>query len=207
MLLCLGSATRYSPEKEPATQSSSRLLLMLRYLVLVSALLFTIAPSHARAASVIYAAPIAIGAHTGADWANAKDLQAALQAATAGDQIWAKAGTYKPTAVQGGYSAGTHIINANPQFVDADGADNLAGTLDDNVRIGAGSPVIDVGDNGYIPADLTDDDGDGDSNETAPFDLGSQPRRRGAVVDLGAYERNTAPLTTSYLPLILREST
>jgi len=109
--------------------------------------------------------------------------------------------------VQGGYSAGTHIINANPQFVDADGADNLAGTLDDNVRIGAGSPVIDVGDNGYIPADLTDEDGDGDANETAPFDLGGQPRRRGAAVDLGAYERNTAPLTTSYLPLILREST
>jgi hypothetical protein len=80
------------------------------------------------------------------------------------------------------------------------------GSVDDNVRLGAGSPVIDVGDNGYIPADLTDD-GDGDTNETAPFGLGGQLRRRGPAVDLGAYERNTAPPTTSYLPLILREST
>ena len=52
----------------------------------------------ARAASTVYVVPGGAGAQTGADWASAKDLQAALQSATSGDQIWVKAGIYKPTS-------------------------------------------------------------------------------------------------------------
>jgi hypothetical protein len=46
-----------------------------------------------------------------------------------------------------------HSLTANPQFIDADGADNLLGFqggvdhgADDNLRVAAGSPTIDAGD-------------------------------------------------------------
>lgn len=78
-------------------------------------------------------------------------------------------------------------IDADPLFVDAIGADNVAGTGDDDLRLGQGSPAIDAGDNNLIPGG-------------AVFDLEGNARRlddpatpdRGAgappVVDMGAYE-------------------
>jgi predicted outer membrane repeat protein len=90
--------------------------------------------------------------------------------------------------IQGGYITGTHILDADPLFVDADGADNIAGTADDDLRLQAASPAIGAGSNAFIPADLTDDNNNNDVNETAPFDLGGKPRRVGSTVDLGAYE-------------------
>ena len=51
--------------------------------------------------------------------------------------------------VQGGLPANTvdggGNIDADPLFVDADGADNTAGTEDDNLRLSSGSPCIDSG--------------------------------------------------------------
>jgi hypothetical protein len=66
-----------------------------------------------------------------------------------------------------------------------------------DLRLSAGSPCIDAGDNNSIPADTADLDGDGDVNEPIPFDLDGNPRIVGAAVDMGAYESditNTPPV-------------
>ncbi|MFN8446394.1 MAG: choice-of-anchor Q domain-containing protein [Caldilineaceae bacterium] len=75
----------------------------------------------------------------------------------------------------------TNWINADPRFVDADGVDNIPGTLDDNLQIDATSPAIDVGNDAYVNNKITTDytnlarmvDGNGDLTTT---------------VDLGPYE-------------------
>ena len=68
--------------------------------------------------------------------------------------------------VQGGLGGGTidggGNIDVNPLFVDADGNDNTVGTLDDDLRLAAGSPAIDAGD---TPAYLG-----------AAADIGGNPR-------------------------------
>jgi len=107
-----------------------------------------------------------------------------------GGQIVGSAGTpdVQYTLVQGGYISGTNILDGDPLFVDADGTDNITGTLDDNLRLQVGSPAIDAGNNAFIPADAADEDGDGNTAEPAPFDLDGKPRVVRAVVDMGAYE-------------------
>jgi len=78
-------------------------------------------------------------------------------------------------------------IDDDPLFADADGADDTVGTLDDDLRLPADSPCIDVGDNTLVPFGVTTDldgdprinDGDGDGTTT---------------VDMGAYEAPPAPL-------------
>src|SRR5258706_4218564 len=59
--------------------------------------LLLIPASDAQASGIVYVVPGGAGAHNGADWADAKDLQAALTTTVSGDQIWVKAGIYKPT--------------------------------------------------------------------------------------------------------------
>lgn len=74
---------------------------------------------------------------------------------------------------------GAGNMDTNPVFADPDGLDNIVGTLDDNLRLMAGSPCIDTGDNTVLPAGIiTDLDGrqriiDGDNDETATVDLGA----------------------------------
>ncbi|MCA9293027.1 MAG: right-handed parallel beta-helix repeat-containing protein [Phycisphaerales bacterium] len=89
--------------------------------------------------------------------------------------------------VQGG-SAGAGNINANPLFVDADGSDNVFGTLDDNVRLSASSPCIDAANNGApglvgITTDLDILPRFVDDPAVADTGAGSAP-----IVDMGAYE-------------------
>ena len=82
--------------------------------------------------------------------------------------------------VQGGAGQswfGTGCIDADPLFVNPNGADGTLGTIDDNLRLSIGSLCIDVGDNTAVtePNDL---DGnprivDGDCDDTATVDMGA----------------------------------
>lgn len=99
-----------------------------------------------------------------------------------------------------GSLGGVGSFDADPRFMDPDGADNIPGTLDDDYRVRGGSPCIDAGDNSAVPADTYDLDDDGDTGEKMPLDLDLNPRRlddsgtddtgngSGALVDIGAYE-------------------
>lgn len=77
---------------------------------------------------------------------------------------------------------GAGNLGLDPQFVDAVGADGLAGTGDEDLRLASTSPAIDAGSQAYF------------YSSTGPFDLDGRPRFVGfggslvAIVDLGAYE-------------------
>ena len=104
-----------------------------------------------------------------------------------GNQIWNDDGsvigiTYSD--VQGGWS-GQGNINTNPLFVDADGADNIFGTEDDDLRLLPDSPCIDAGDNTAVPVSVV-------------VDLNGNPRIINGMVDMGAYEGGKAPPVKVY---------
>ena len=89
-------------------------------------------------------------------------------------------------------SLGTDVGNnlgSDPLFVDANGADDVFGTADDDLRLSTGSPAIDSGTNSLVPTDDVDLDNDGNTSETIPLDLGGGPRIVNTTVDRGAYER------------------
>lgn len=83
---------------------------------------------------------------------------------------------------------GVNVILTNPLFLDPLGADGIAGTGDEDYTIGAGSPCVDAGETGLLPADVFDLDGDFDVTEALPVDLRGQARVRGTGVDMGAIE-------------------
>jgi len=87
-----------------------------------------------------------------------------------------------------GRLGGIGNFGLDPLFVDPDGPDGIAGTLDDDLRLQPGSPCRDAGDNSALGADMADLDKDGDVREPIPFDIERKPRIRGGIVDLGAYE-------------------
>jgi hypothetical protein len=98
-----------------------------------------------------------------------------------------------------GYDGGGNL-DADPLYLDAYGADGLAGTADDDRGLQAASPCIDAAANSDVPADASDMDDDGDVAEALPFDLGGADRfvddpatgDTGAgdppLTDMGAYE-------------------
>jgi len=107
--------------------------------------------------------------------------------------------------VEGGWSGnGSNNLDQDPQFVDADGPDDTAGTPDDNLRLegpgssGGASPAIDAGDTGALPADETDLNDDGNTTETVPIDLYGNARVQNATgtstVDMGAFESDGSTL-------------
>jgi len=90
-------------------------------------------------------------------------------------------------------------LDVDPKFerIPDRGADGTWGTADDDYgdfRINAVSLCIDGGSNAALPPDTADLDGDGDTGETLPIDLGGTIRVLDgdsdgtAVVDMGAYE-------------------
>ena len=108
-----------------------------------------------------------------------------------------------------GGRAGAGNIESDPLFRDVDGPDDVLGTGDDDVRLRRSSPSIDAGDNTAVAADTTDLDGDGDTAERVPVDLGGEPRFADdpltvdtgvpdppdyvETVDIGAYEYRREP--------------
>ncbi len=76
----------------------------------------------------------------------------------------------------------------DPDFLDADGADGVVGTLDDDLRLTPESPCVDEGDDAQVPTDQADLDSDGNIAEPVPFDLEHNSRIDGTAVDVGAYE-------------------
>ena len=83
---------------------------------------------------------------------------------------------------------GPGILTDNPLFVDADGADDIIGTPDDDLRLSPGSPAIDAGDNNAITltTDLAGNPRFYDDTGVADTGSGSAP-----IIDFGAYERQS----------------
>jgi hypothetical protein len=119
-------------------------------------------------------------------------------------------GTFGVTysCVEGG-AAGVGNTSANPQFIDANGADDVPGTSDDVLRVAGPSPCIDAGNNDALPVDVHDIDEDGDRTELLPLDLQrlarirndefapdvGHPRTASALVDMGPMEYVTGDST------------
>lgn len=57
-----------------------------------------------------------------------------------------------------------------------------------NLELSPTSPAIDSGNSSFLPADVSDADGNGSTFETLPIDLAGQPRVQQTEVNLGAYE-------------------
>ncbi|MCZ6765754.1 MAG: hypothetical protein O7D32_02350, partial [bacterium] len=96
--------------------------------------------------------------------------------------------TVRYSCIQNYSGAGANgNISSDPLFEDADGADNTAGTADDDLRLQPGSPAIDAADNSAVPVGVTTDlDGIPrfvDDPETADSGNGTPP-----IVDMGAHE-------------------
>ncbi len=86
----------------------------------------------------------------------------------------------------GVFACGSGNVNADPLFVDPDGADATIGTADDDLRLGPGSPCADAGHNWAIAA-LADTDllGEPRFADAAVQDTGCGTP---VVVDMGAHE-------------------
>jgi hypothetical protein len=96
--------------------------------------------------------------------------------------------------------SGSNNIGADPRFADADGTDDVPGTLDDDLTLFFNSPCIDAANNALLLADLDDLDGDGDAAEPLPLDVAGGSRRiddpltpdtglgSAPIVDMGAHE-------------------
>ncbi|MBL8760342.1 MAG: right-handed parallel beta-helix repeat-containing protein [Phycisphaerae bacterium] len=89
---------------------------------------------------------------------------------------------------------GDHSFAADPLFVDVNGADNVAGTLDDDLSLGDGSPAIDRGRNAALTetgqglgGDLVGSPRFRDDPDAPDLGVGAPP-----LVDLGALERLAA---------------
>ncbi len=72
-----------------------------------------------------------------------------------GSQIGGSA-TATYSCVQGGWP-GVGNIDADPMFADADGADDVPGTADDDVRLEDGSPCVNAGNDEALPGEVTTD--------------------------------------------------
>jgi len=75
-----------------------------------------------------------------------------------------------------GSLGGVGSFSADPRFTSAAGIDGVPGTEDDDLSLRPGSPCIDAGDRGAVPADVADIDADGNTAEPLPLDFAGNPR-------------------------------
>jgi hypothetical protein len=112
--------------------------------------------------------------------------------APTGAQIQISGGNISYCNIQGGWE-GTGNIDSDPLFVDANGPDDIIGTLDDNLRLLPGSPCTDAGDNTAVPVGVVTDLDDlprfADDPLISDTGNGTPP-----IVDMGAYEYQPPPL-------------
>jgi parallel beta-helix repeat protein len=106
-------------------------------------------------------------------------------AVSVGDQIESMGGNPVVTysCIEGGYS-GAGNIDANPLFIDPDGADGIPGNIDDDLRIQDNSPCVNSGDDSVLPVGIDKD-------------LYSNPRITGIAIDMGSYESSAVPIGLS----------
>ena len=93
------------------------------------------------------------------------------------------------SSVQGwtGVYGGVGNTGADPQFVDPDGADDIVGTLDDDLRLLSTSPCIDAGDNSVIAEGEDLDGSPRFLDHLVQPDTGIGPA---PIVDMGAFEHH-----------------
>ncbi|MHC4990026.1 MAG: hypothetical protein ACYTGC_03505 [Planctomycetota bacterium] len=82
-------------------------------------------------------------------------------------------------------------IGDDPGFVDPDGADDEAGTADDDLRLAPGSPCVDAGSNEAL-AESFDVDVDGDPRRRDDPRSRDTGTGRAPIIDMGAYELQPA---------------
>lgn len=104
-------------------------------------------------AAVRYVKPTAAGNGSGSNWNNASaDLQAMINASSAGDEVWVAAGTYIPTTLTGGMATSTGSLEARDvSFVLKSGVKVYGGFLGNESSISqrtAGNVTILSGDLG-----------------------------------------------------------
>jgi hypothetical protein len=103
-----------------------------------------------------------------------------------------------------GWSAdplGKDNIKDDPLFIDADGADNIAGNTDDDLHLMPGSPCINKGDIEFYTPWLPSGTGIGMGEPNIPYlDLDGNPRLIGGMIDMGAYERPSSGPRTLLVP-------
>jgi hypothetical protein len=92
-----------------------------------------------------------------------------------------------------GALGGTGNSGDDPHLVNPAGWDGDIGTVDDDPRVFLDSPVRNAGDNGALPPDWCDLDGDGDTQELLSNDLLEHARVQSGVVDIGAVELPSCP--------------
>ncbi len=89
----------------------------------------------------------------------------------------------------------TGSFTNNPKFVDVDGDDNIAGTIDDNFRLQSSSPCIDRADGAYAPTVDIVGTSRYDIAEVANLGTGTPN-----YADVGAYERPATVATPTFSP-------
>ncbi len=106
------------------------------------------------------------------------------------DQLAAVGGllTVEYANIEGGF-VGTQVIDSDPRFVDRLGPDGIAGTGDENLRLTAGSPSVDAGNNERLPQGIFERDLNGDYRRLDDPTVADTGAGAAPIVDHGAFER------------------